>query len=196
MSRLDTALNLFDTYNQQDPNKIVWQGIEYPAEYFYALQLYNWVTKLEPDASETLLLASRCQHIGRWKIPRETYPPGKAGYLRWRQDLAKFHAATAAELLKEAGYQEEEIKKLQHILLKEDLKNDREVQTIENALCLVFLQFQYDDFISKHSDEKLIRILQKTWKKMNDQGRNAALALGIEGKGKELLEKALNVKNN
>ena len=192
MNRLEQAFLLFDEYNQQDPNKILWNGIEYPAEYFYALQLYNWVLKLQPEANEFLLLASRSQHIGRWKIPRENYPEGKSGYLRWRTDMAKYHANIAGELLMQAGYQEEEIKKLQQILLKENLKNDTEVQVMENALCLVFLQFQYEDFIKKHDDEKIIRILQKTWKKMTEPGRQMALTLEFHGKASELLEKAIH----
>src|SRR5688572_6105031 len=186
MSRLEQAFLLFDEYNQQDPHRVSWNDIEYPAEYFYALQLYNWVMKLQPEASETLLLASRSQHIGRWKIPREKYPEGKAGYLNWRTDMAKFHAQIATELLIQAGYDEEELKKLQHILLKQNLRNDEEVQVMENALCLVFLQFQYEDFLHKHDDEKIIRILQKTWKKMTEPGRQFALTLEYSAKGREL----------
>ena len=192
MSRLDQAFLLFDEYNQQDPHRISWNDIEYPAEYFYALQLYNWVMKLQPEASEILLLASRSQHIGRWKIPRETYPSGKAGYLRWRTDMAKFHAQIASELMQQAGYHEDEIKKLQQILLKENLKNNADVQIMENALCLVFLQFQYEDFIQKHDDEKIIRILQKTWKKMTEPGRQFAHTLEYSEQGKELIVKAIS----
>lgn len=191
MDQMDKAFELFDAYNKQDPNKVVWNEKEYPTEYFYALQLYRWVKKLAPGASEALLLASRCQHIGRWKIPRNEYPLGKAGYLRWRTDLSKFHAAAAEELLIEAGYSEREIQKVRHILLKQNLKNDEEVQMMENALCLVFLEFQFEDFISKHDDEKVIRILQKSWKKMSESGRNAALTLTYSPKAKTLLTRAL-----
>lgn len=191
MDQMNKAFELFDAYNKQDPNKVVWNENEYPTEYFYALQLYRWVKKLAPGASEALLLASRCQHIGRWKIPRNEYPLGKAGYLRWRTDLSKFHAALAEELLIEAGYSEREIQKVRHILLKQNLKNDEEVQVMENALCLVFLEFQFEDFISKHDDEKVIRILQKSWKKMSESGRNAALTLTYCPKAKTLLTRAL-----
>lgn len=191
MGDLNKAFDLFDAYNKQDPRNITWKGVEYPAEYFYAVQLHNWVKKLQPNAGEALLLASRSQHIGRWKIARDEYPKGKAGYYKWRTELAKFHAAMARELLLEAGYNEEETKPVQHILLKEDLKRDDEVQTIENALCLVFLQFQYEDFIGKHDDEMVIRILRKTWKKMSEPGRNAALSLTFTGRAKELLINAL-----
>jgi len=191
MGNPDKAFELFDAYNKQDPHTLTWEGVEYPTEYFYALQLYNWVKKLQPNAADALLLASRSQHIGRWKIARDAYPKGKAGYFKWRTELAKFHAATAHELMLEAGYNEEEIKPVQHIILKENLKADDEVQVMENALCLVFLQFQYEDFISKHDDEMVIRILRKTWKKMSEPGRNAALSLSFKGRAKELLMKAL-----
>ena len=189
--RTEKAFELFDAYNKQDPNFITWDGIEYPVEYFYALQLYVWIIKLEPQAGEDLLLASKCQHIGRWKIPRNQYPPGKAGYYKWRNELAKFHADTAGKLLLEAGYDDKEINAVQYILLKENLRKDDVVQTMENALCLVFLQFQFEDFITKHEDQMVIRILKKTWNKMTGPGKEAALSLSFGEKGKALLMLAI-----
>jgi hypothetical protein len=142
MTRLAAAFRLFDVYNEQDPNKMVWNKISYPVEYFFALQVHNWITILYPNASEALLLASRSQHIGRWTSARTGYPEGKAGYLKWRLNLAKFHAAKASELMQQAGYETDIINKVSHIILKKNLKKDHEVQAMENALCLVFLQFQ------------------------------------------------------
>ena len=192
MSKLDKAFKLFDEYNKQDPHIITWNGIDYPAEYFYALQLYNWVKKLAPNASETLLLASRAQHIGRWKISRDTYPSGKAGYYKWRTEVAKFHAEIVNQLMQQAGYNEGTIKKVQHIILKEDLRKDEEVQVMENALCLVFLEFQYEDFITKHDDESVIRILRKTWNKMTEPGKAAALSLTYNERGKNLIMQTIS----
>jgi hypothetical protein len=191
MSRLEKAFKLFDDYNKQDPNILSWNGLQFPAEYFYALQLHEWVKKLEPAAGEALLLASRSQHIGRWQIPRENYPMNKAGYLTWRMTLAKFHADTAASLMKEAGYEEELIAEVQHIILKKNLKSDHAVQVMENALCLVFLEFQYHDFIINHDDDKVIRIIQKSWRKMTEPGRAAALKLHFDARGKSLIVQAL-----
>lgn len=191
MEKLNRAFELFDSYNKQDPHKLSFDGAEFPAEYFYAMQLYNWIKKLAPEAGESLLLASRCQHLGRWKISRDQYPAGKAGYLKWRTDLAGFHAETAGGLLKQAGYSENEIEQVRHILLKKNLKSDDEVQIMENALCLVFLEFQYEEFISKHDEEKVIRILRKSWKKMSEPGRSAATTLSYSATGQALLTKAL-----
>jgi C4-dicarboxylate transporter len=58
-------------------------------------------------------------------------------------------------------------------------------------LCLVFLEFQFEEFISKHNDEKVMRILQKSWKKMSEPGRDAALTLSFSPKGRALLTRAL-----
>lgn len=191
MTRLEKAFELFDDYNQQDPNIVVSNEEIFPAEYFYAVQLYNWVVKLAPEAGEFLLLASRCQHIGRWKIARNSYPMNKPGYYQWRTALAKFHAETAADLLLEAGYNHEEIMLVERILLKQQLKSDLEVQVMEDALCLVFLQFQFEEFITKHEKAKVIRILQKSWAKMSETGRKAALELQYSLKASELLHEAL-----
>ena len=191
MTKLEKAFTLFDTYNKQAPETIVWEGKEYPSEYFYALKLYDWVLKLEPEAPESLLLASRSQHIGRWEITRKSYPEGRVGYLKWRSDLGKFHAQKAAELLAEAGYEDREINRVKEIIQKQRIKLDADVQTIENALCLVFLEFQFDDLIHKLSEEKMIDILRKTWGKMSDPGRNAALSMKYSPEGTSLLQKAL-----
>lgn len=188
---METAFALFDTYNQRDPNRLIWDGAEYPAEYFYALQLHNWVKKLDHTAGEAVLLASKAQHIGRWEIQRNQYDDGKVGYLKWRKDLAKFHAQTAGTLLASAGYARELIEKVQTVILKKDLRNNADVQLMENALCLVFLEFQYEDFLLKHTDDKIIGILQKTWAKMTQPGKDEALKLKFSARGQALIDQAL-----
>lgn len=189
--KLNKAFSLFDEYNRRDPTVFKADGYTEPSEYFYATRLYDWVRRLDPDASEALLLASRSQHIGRWEVPRSTYPEGRVGYLKWRSDLSRFHAQKAVDILNIVGYDEDTIERVQEIILKRKLKIDAEVQTMEDALCLVFFEFQYDELIAKHSDEKIIRILRKTWDKMSDRGRKAALTLDLSEKGTLLLGKAL-----
>ncbi len=192
MNKQEQAFILFDAYNQQDPEVIGYKEKSYPAAYFFSLQLHEWIIKLNPIAGEALLLASRSQHIGRWESPREKYPVGKAGYLKWRTDLNNFHAQKAGAILFKVGYDTETIRDVQSIIRKENIKTNQDGQTMEDALCLVFLQFQYENFIKKYPDEKVIRILQKSWVKMSEQGRSAALTLSFKGRGKDLLEKALD----
>jgi len=191
MIRLKEAFERFDAYNKNAPEIIIYESEQYPSEYFYAVKLYEWVIKLNPDASEALLLASRSQHIGRWEIARNTYPEGRIGYLKWRSDLSRFHAEKSGEIMRSVGYDQEMIERVGEIIRKQKLKTDPDVQTIENALCLVFLQYQFDELIEKLSEEKMIDILKKTWAKMSDPGRDAALVLEYSNAGKELINKAL-----
>lgn len=193
MSKLNTAFEQFDAYNQKDPNTFTWESITYPQEYFLALKLYEWVNKLDPNADEELLLASRSQHIGRWEIPRNTYPEGREAYLKWRKDLAQYHAEKAAAIMETAGYSPEQIARVKQILLKQKIKVDHDVQTIENALCLVFLQFQYEDFHPKYEPEKVINILKKSLLKMDAHGHRFALGLNYSEKGLHYIQEALKL---
>jgi hypothetical protein len=192
MTKLVEAFQAFDDYNRKDPHTFVWEGHSYPQEYFLALKLYEWVLKLNPDADEELLLASRSQHIGRWEIPRESYPDGREAYLKWRKDLALFHAEKASLIMQGVGYNDEQIARVKQIILKQKLKVDADVQTMENALCLVFLEFQYEDFYPKHSPEKVVNILRKSLLKMDNHGHQFALSLKFSEKGVVFINEALN----
>lgn len=195
MTKLEEAFKLFDDYNKRAPEMVTWDGVICPSEYFYALKLYDWVKKLEPEASEELLLASRSQHIGRWEVPRNTYPEGRVGYLKWRSDLGKFHADKAGLILEEVGYDHDPIDRVKDIIQKKRLKTDTEVQTIENALCLVFLEYQFEDIIEKFEEEKVIDIVRKTWAKMTEAGHKEALLLQYSDRGIGIVRKALNISN-
>ncbi|WP_318345484.1 DUF4202 domain-containing protein [Flagellimonas baculiformis] len=189
--KLLEAFKLFDAANAQDPNTEVVDGKEYAKELLYAQRMTDILNQFEPNASEALQLTARCQHICRWEIPRESYEMNRTGYLKWRQDLKKFHAEKASTLLQEVGYDEKTIERVHFLLLKKQLKKDEETQTLEDVICLVFLQYYYEPFLVKHDDDKMISILQKTWKKMSQKGQDAALQLTFSKKGSALLSKAL-----
>ena len=190
-SMLSKAYELFDKANAKDPNLITINGNERPKELVFAERLTAAVISLKPNASEALLLASRCQHICRWKIPRDTQPMGRAGYLKWRAGLKKFHAETSANILNEIGYATETIARVESLNQKKDLKNDPECQTIEDALCLVFLEHQFDALIANTEEEKMLSIVKKTWGKMSKQGQDKALALDFSPQAQEIISKAL-----
>ena len=128
LERFNAAIARFDAANTEDPTTEVFQGAVYPKELLYAQRMTMWLDQLAPDASEALRLAVRCQHIRRWTIPRHTYAMDRRGYLRWRTTLAKFHADTAAAILRDVGYDAATIQRVQTLLRKEGLKRDPEVQ--------------------------------------------------------------------
>lgn len=188
--RLEQTLHRFDHYNGADPTVFSWQGETCPQELFLAQKLHEWVVKLAPDAAEPLLLASRCQHIGRWEIGRKSYPEGRIGYLTWRKALMRHHAEIAAGLLRESGYSDSDIERVTAIVMKQGIKQDADVQVMENALCLVFLQYQYEDFHPAHGD-KIVGILKKSLLKMDEAGHRWALTLPYSPTGLAYLERAL-----
>lgn len=190
--RFSEALRRFDEANSLDPNQITVDGQFRAHELVYAERLTEWVKKLAPGASEVLLLAARSQHLCRWEIPRSSYEMTRPGYLRWRTELKKLHAAKSAEILSAVGYPPEIVEQVQDLNLKKNLGSDPDCQILEDALCLVTLQFQLTDLIRKTNPEKLISILQKTWKKMSPQGHEAALTINYSDEEKTVLQKALS----
>lgn len=190
--KLAAALGRFDEENSRDPNSEIAAGISLPCELLYAQRLTGWVLRLAPDASEALRLAARCQHICRWESPRENYPMTRAGYLKWRADLKKFHAEKSGAILREVGYDAGTIRRVQDLNLKKNFPADPEARTLEDALCLVFLEFQFAGLAAKSDDDKMLNVLQKSWGKMTEAARAEALKLNYGGREKVLLQHALN----
>ena len=190
--RLSEAFRQFDQANAEDPNTETVDGTEHPKELLYAQRMTATLEEFAPEASDEVRLAVRCQHIRRWMISRETYPDGREGYRRWRSDLARFHADTAASILGEVGYNLESIDRVSALLRKERLKSDPEVQLLEDVACLVFMTHYLSAFVEKHESTKVIEILRKTWRKMSDKGHTAALRLNLDTKTRPLVEAALS----
>ena len=191
MSLFEIAINAIDEYNKKDPNIEAENGINYPKEYLNSLRQSKWLEKLSPKASEALRIAARCQHIGRWEIGRDNYPPTRTGYLQWRTDLGKYHAEKSGHILQSLGFDNEIIDRVKQLNLKKNIKLDPEAQTIEDMLCLVFLEFQVEDFAKEHDKEKMLNIIQKTWKKMGEKGRAEALKITYSPSVISLLKEAL-----
>ena len=185
--KFDAAIRRFDEENSRDPN----QENEQPRELLYAGRLTNWVMKLSPNASEALRLAARCQHICRWQSPRENYPMTRPGYLKWRADLKKFHAEKSGAILRDVGYDDATIHRVQELNLKKNFPADAECRVLEDALCLVFLEFQFATLAAKSDDEKMVNALRKSWEKMTEAARAEALKLKYGMHEMHLIEQAL-----
>jgi hypothetical protein len=177
------AIEAFDQANSQDPNQ---------KELLYAQRMTHWLERLEPEASEVLRLAARSQHICRWMIPRSQYPVGRTGYLKWRTTLYEFHAQKAGEILEKIGYDRQTIAQVQELLRKKDIKTNPQMQLLEDVICMVFLENYFAEFAQKHPEEKIISIVQKTWKKMSPTGQKAALTLPMSDEVRALIQKALS----
>ena len=189
---LRAAFDRFDAENARDPHLEPFEGANAAREWVYAQRMSAWLDRFAPGASEPLRLAARCQHIRRWEIPRDTYPMTRAGYHQWRNRLAQFHADLAAGILREVGYDEPTIARVRSLLRKERLKQDPEAQTLEDVICLVFLESYFADFARQHEEEKVLGILRKTWRKMSPRGQQFAMSLTLSPEARLLVERALS----
>ena len=190
-NRFAAAIAAFDDANRADPNLVDFAGEKVPKELLYARQMTEWLIRLASDASEALRLAVRAQHIRRWESARTGYRGGRAGYLKWRSELSRFHARVAGEILESVGYDAKTIARVQALLRKERLKRDPEAQTLEDVACLVFLENYFADFSKDHDPAKVVDILRKTWAKMSPSGHAAALELKLAADARALLDAAL-----
>lgn len=189
--RFTRAIAEIDRANMDDPNTEWLDGAPVPCGLAYGRRMTAWVERLCPDASQALRLAARAQHVRRWEIPRDQYPEGRDGYLRWRTHLKRHHARVAAGLLAEAGHDTETIERVRDLLRKRGVKSDPETQTLEDAACLVFLENGLGEFARKHDAEKIKGILRKTWTKMSEAGRREALKLDLPEEARALVADAL-----
>ena len=191
-TRYETVLGLIDEANAQDPTHEISEGTQYPREWLYGRRMSACLDRFCPEASEALRIAARGQHIRRWEIPRDGYPPTREGYLKWRTFLYGFHAAQVAALMLQAGYEAALIDRVKTLIQKRGIKTDAEVQNLEDVICLVFLEHHFVEFARTQDAEKLINIVRKTWNKMSERGHEFALRLPFPESVQPLLARALN----
>ncbi len=189
--RLNAVLDKIDEINAADPNAETVDGKAVPKEWVYGRRMSARLASFAPGASEALQIAARGQHIARWTIPRSEYPEGKQGYHQWRGRLAQFHAEKVGAIMADAGYGEDAAARVQSLIRKENLRSDPEAQCLEDVICLVFLEHYFAEFAQKHEEDKLIRILRKTWRKMSERGQAEALNIDMPEETRRIVEKAL-----
>lgn len=191
-TNLEAVFNRIDEYNSQDPNIEIYHSEKYPKELLYAQRMSDCLDQFAPDANPALKIATRAQHIGRWQIPRTEFPQDRKGYLNWRNKLKELHAQITDQILTESGFNPSFTKEVCELIRKRDLKKNPDTQTLEDVICLVFLQYYLEDFADSKDDEKVIEILRKTWRKMSDAGRSAALKLPLSPRVEKLIKSALD----
>lgn len=171
MSRLKNALAKIDEANRVDPN--IEDG--FPAAFLYGQRMTIELSRLVPSASEVLQIAARGQHIERWLLPRTDFPAGKEGYFAWRLEQGRRHAKRVSEIIASVGYPVADQIRVEALLRKEGIKRDKEVQTLEDVICFVFLRWYFAAFAEGRGPDETIDIVRKTARKMSDSARLLAI---------------------
>ena len=194
--RLQRALEAIDARNADDPNTLVVRGEERPKELAHAELASEWIARLVDEPSEALELAARAHHLRRWAIPRSDHPKGKVGYHAWRKALQQLHADEARAILARCGYDEAVQQRTADLIQKMGLRpgntTDPEVQALEDALCLVFLETQLTYTAGLLDDEeRAVEVLRKAARKMSPRALELAMELPLLDEERALVRRAL-----
>ncbi|MDF3606895.1 DUF4202 domain-containing protein [Paracoccus sp. DMF-8] len=171
MSRLQTAFDAIDKANAQDPHLTDGQ----PAELLYGQRMTAEQELLYPDADAPLRIACRGQHIERWTLPRADFPMDRAGYLAWRTEQGRRHAARVAGIMRDAGYDDGAVHHAEKMLMKQGIKRDPDVQALEDVACFTFIRWYMGPFAGTREPDEMVRIVDKTARKMSAMARARAL---------------------
>lgn len=182
------AIAAIDDANAGDPNRFEGR----PLALVQGERADHWVAALAPDAGEAVRLAARAHHLRRWTVPRDSYPPGRAGYLRWRRDQKTRHARELIELLSATGVDDDVCERAAVIVTKQGLGTDPEVQLFEDAVALTFVETQLDTTVEKlDDDDKMVDVVAKTLRKMSPAAHAAAATISLGERAGAILEGAV-----
>jgi hypothetical protein len=187
--RLARVFDAIDAANAKDPRTTVVDGAPQPSELVYGRRITATLARMIESPSEALRIAIRGQHIERWRIPRTSYPQGRAGYLAWRKLQRANQAVRLGEIMTAEGYADADIARVGVLIRKENMKTDAEVQTFEDVICVMFFEHYLQDFVHRVEPEKLAEILRKTWNRMSPLGHRYALMLPLPPLVVQLMER-------
>lgn len=191
-TKLANTLAAIDLLHRGDPKQVTDNGVEIANELLYARQMTAWLNKLTDQPGELVQIAVRSQHLCRWELARDKFEMNRAGYFKWRIEQGKYHAQKASQVMSDHGYDQDSCQLVYDIVRKKNLKTNADTQLMEDAACLVFLEFQFKDFVAGiASEDKVIRIVQKTWAKMSPSAHQFALQLDFSASELALIQKAL-----
>ena len=164
---IEGVLAAIDEVNAADPTVIEFAGASGPKEVIHSERMTFWLDRLTESPTAAQRIAARAHHLRRWASPRDAYPDGRAGYLRWRAAAKNRHVADVAALLEANGCDAVLIADVSRIIAKEGRTTHADVQAHEDALCLTFCELQLDELIERLGRDHSVEVVRKTIAKMS-----------------------------
>jgi hypothetical protein len=187
----DRAVAAIDAANAEDPGTTLVGGTPQPLALAHGRLAVGWVERLVTAPDDTLLLAARAHHLRRWEEPRASFPEGRAGYLRWRKAQKARHARDVEAILVSAGYGPDAVERVQALIRREHLGTDPGAQAVEDAACLVFLETQLAELVSRLEQPHLVDVIRKTAAKMSPDALALVPDVPLTAETRALLAQAL-----
>ena len=102
------------------------------------------------------------------------------------------HAETVGRILDEVGSDTATIRRVQDLVRKRGLGRDAEVQVLEDALCLVFVETQLHDLAARLDADKMVDVARKTLVKMSADAIALVAEIDLADEDRVLLQRALS----
>lgn len=150
-----------------------------PEEIAYGKEVEKWTIELaggKSAVSPVLLLAAKAHKIEKATVRRSQFPGSEEGHSQWKAALKQQQEMRVKPILAKAGWGSEAIARVTTLLSMDGSREDKDMQVLEDATCLVFLQTDLPSMkIEDHG--KLVDLLHKTWVKMSPCARSKAIHL-------------------
>ena len=187
---LDAAISAIDRINATDPTTVTAGGSPVPKELLHARRMTEWLGRLVAEPTPAQQIAARAHHLRRWASPRDAYPEGRAGYLRWRTAARRQHVAEISGLLREHGFDRAIVDDVARIMAKEGRTTHADVQAHEDALCLTFCELQLDEMIERLGHDHTVSVVRKTLAKMSPAGIAMSAEVPMSDAGRRVVAEA------
>mmetsp|Transcript_147082 Transcript_147082/g.472417 ORF Transcript_147082/g.472417 Transcript_147082/m.472417 type:complete len:628 (-) Transcript_147082:106-1989(-) len=172
----ERALRLVDRIHACQPRRFE----DVLDEASYCAEVERWVLELRGGpihVPPALRLAARAAHLERGAVSSEGFGEGRQGYLSWRAKARRRQGERLEEILLAVGVERGLVARACALVGKELPIQDVDMQTMEDAACLIFLGHRLCQFQADKDDGTMADILQKTWRKMSPQAQAKAVVL-------------------
>lgn len=217
--QLEKALALIDEANSEDPTRVTVDGQSLPYRLAYSRWMTEWVKRIDPKASDELLILARGRSIQSWKladIKRDDYAPNTPGQRQWEMDRKKWLAQRLVDVVKEAGYGESTWNMIEDVMMSKNVPDPRDIrkydligvfgminyrtlratciiQTLDDAEALLFLDKNFGELFNRMPADEVAVVCKRELSRLSQRGIVTVLKQKWSPVQQRLLQKVLPV---
>eukprot|EP00798_Chlamydomonas_sp_ICE-L_P003763 gene3763-13824_t len=216
--KLEKTFKLIDEVNSNDPQQINDKGKSWPYRVIYSNWVSEWVRKIDPKASDEMLILAKGRNIESWRlseIKRDDYAPTSFGQKQWQQDRTVWLTKRLADVMKEAGYDEDSISLVSDFMQQNsDIPDPNDIrksdlvgplgstnyrllelasmtQVLRDADAMVLLEHSFEQMFDRMTAEEILKVLKRELSRVSEKCIVRVLGMPWNAVAKKLILKAL-----
>jgi hypothetical protein len=159
------------------------------ADYNHALDVRQWLLRLEPNASLALQLAALFHDVERLVSEADQRVEHLAAdYQEFKDDHARLGAEMTRELLAEAGVSESVRNRVAELIAQHERRSDDpELALLNDADALSFFSLNSHGYASYFGPEQTMKKVAYTWNRMREPARGRLANVRLRGDVREMV---------